>query len=552
MQIARFFCIERVPATLAGLGSVTVVALCAAFLSPVYFTNDDVALSDLLSGVTTGSPEPRVFLISPVLSYLLAWGYELVPSAPIYGLFLYGLHIVWIFTALWMAATSRGSLAQVTTLCLVMPLALSNLLLRLSFTSTAVAGGAVGALCLLSGIARGDRTRMVVSLPLLITSMLLRPDAFPLQACWIVPLWMAARESKRGKALIASAAAIVAAWGASRIVGEVVYSGSAWDQFATYQDARTKLQDTPRFNYWNYDTVAQAGIPWSRNDIELFKSCFNGDPAFADTGLLLKMIHISDAEVFDTMGALRRAHSAGVVNRFAMLMCACAWIVCWASMSRRAARKGVVLLALLLGGLVLLAVFRKVPQRIATPVLFGVSLFPVMAERGCAQGGGLWWRKIPYFLLQTVALAAMAYMSFVGTWSNAVRNVADSEEWALAASRISSVAVDPMVLASGLSSAWHYECCHPLTNGLRAHNITVVPLGWPWWLPPVQRAMTAQGMVDVGRAFSERPEMLLIGTEDTRRMWEVYLRRRLDRDVSVTRACAVDEIGEVQVFRVGR
>ncbi len=57
----------------------------------VFFNNDDVYLAELVSGITTGTPESHLLHINILSGFFLSGLYSILPSVPWYGLFLFGV-----------------------------------------------------------------------------------------------------------------------------------------------------------------------------------------------------------------------------------------------------------------------------------------------------------------------------------------------------------------------------------------------------------------------------------------------------------------------------
>ncbi len=528
----------------SGLISAGVLLVLGLALTPLYAVNDDAQMSDLVTGRTTGEPEPRIAVMSGLLTVPLAWAGSAFPSVPFYPLLL--VVVQWL--GLWALLHAFLSVPRraLRWLALGVVLALFTMLhlLRLSFTSTSMAAGIAGALLLLHHLWTGSRSRRALAAAALLVGLgyLLRPSSFMAQAAWLAPLALSVASLRQVKALAAVGLTVLAIVLVSQAVDRRLYRGEGWERWHRLNDLYVNLLDTSRLSDPEALRPVLAEVGWSAEDLRLFRSFFFAEPTFRDEVVLRRIADFAD-RLPRRYGAVRE-HLRSLLWNYRLCVAAvlAAWIACWFSMTGRSRLAGAVFLALLAGAVVYLAVFRKTPERVLTPLLFAAAAFPLFAPETPPGRRP----RLPGARLGVAG--AFAALVVAGLYVLRLAYDIDAENRGrVAALRAAEAEIAGAGVVHCVFRGFPYEHSPPFAPGSRSPGIRRVPLSWLWLTPPVEAAMERQGLADIGTALATRSDVRLVSTRGAAAVFEAYLRARRGFDVRLVPARALSSMPEVSV-----
>ncbi len=268
--------------------TLALVLVPAVFFDFYYDLNDDTAIKDILSGTYTGAPSGYSIQMLFPLSWVIAAAYRVLPAVPWYGLFLCVCQFgVFSLMAWRLVGLMKRNITRFAALCVLGLAALGLFLRELTMIQYSVTSGLCMA-CAVFLFLTGDRTdkpsaffrRNAVPALLVVLSFMIRTE----MCMMLMPFLAFAGLVKWGgeeriftaanfrKYLFLFAGAMIGILAAFSL-DSLAYSGSEWQSFRRFFDARTKLYDfydLPPYDAENEEFYASIGL--SRESFTLLEN----------------------------------------------------------------------------------------------------------------------------------------------------------------------------------------------------------------------------------------------------------------------------------------
>ena len=287
--------------------------------TPYLATNDDVMLKAIVSGEITGAPDAHLIYIMYPLGWILKLLYSIKKSVTWYDFFMSGIHLaayflVMIRTGEIFRQSKRGiRISAVALSGLLMLLVDFKYLVLHQYTSLAATLAAVALFYVLSAEERSEEMPVkdsIITGVLLILTLWMRKQVFIMALPLFVIAFVYRLEGrfKVRKLLFPVAVGLLAAL--SLIVDRAAYSNPEWQQYKTYNDARTDVYDYYMFppyeenieEYNNLGITESDMFPLGEWDLALFENCkedsMSGLAEF--TGRVWKNLHYQKWEIRHT------------------------------------------------------------------------------------------------------------------------------------------------------------------------------------------------------------------------------------------------------------
>ncbi len=272
------------------------MAVLAAFLIvyyPVFETNDDMAMANFVNGIA-GFSDPHLVFQSSILGRLYVLLYGITARLPWYGMFQYGV-IFAAFTSITYVLGNRLSKGNARViLAVILFVAGFESYANMQFTRTAAIAAAAGLLILLYSVEEQRKGYGIfdalMGLALIAVGSMLRYYAFLsvtalMTGLGVYRLWQFVHKEKdpvTGKVYpLAKAFTLVlialTVCVTLRTVDKAAYSGSEWEYYDRFNDARSNLVDygIPSYSA-NKKALKELGI--TKNDLQMIRSVNILDP----------------------------------------------------------------------------------------------------------------------------------------------------------------------------------------------------------------------------------------------------------------------------------
>ncbi len=350
--------------------------------TPIFETNDDTAMMGIVSGITYGHPSPHIVFSNVLIGKTLAALYELGPSIPWYGVYLYIFQALAAFliirSLLW--ALSPVSVYDLL-LLLISVIACIPIVIYLQFTSTAILMGVAACILhcatlskaslryhwifhilagLLLGVAFMIRTTsayvaVLIALPILVISIRRDRTVFLRTGLFII-------------------IAIVVAIGTETTQRSFYQSHHDWQKYFTYNAVRGALHGYPKLISFDEKPSLYKSIGWSANDRDMFRLWFFTDPLRYSYANLQKIVADMPPLKKTTMGSFDAITS--IISQWPLQVCLVLAVAICQTFMMCGRRRYFSFAYLLYVFLILMyfTMFARLPNRVAMPVLICVLL----------------------------------------------------------------------------------------------------------------------------------------------------------------------------------
>lgn len=340
-----------------------------------FFINDDVFTAMALqAGYTTP-------YIGKLFALFLSKLYTIIPGLPWYGLALLAGNAIAFRMILSIAETTNSGRNEVFAFIFTGLLIYSPFIFEITFTSSSFATAITGILWF-SAKQRAEQVKnrhyFIISATL-ITSFMFRPNAGIMALFSFAPLLFIADK----KHLLKIALAIIPF--GMLLVHDHFASASTGIEYTKFNELRSKIHDRPE-SACNYEDALNS-TPWSQNDFEMFKGWFYQHEHFLSTKSLETLTNSCNKQ-FDNQNISRNTEKIffNNISFYAHTFCFILLVLYFLPRIRfqEAALFGVCLLII-----VYLVLFRKLPERIFAPVLYGFILH-TLSSKSKKQQTGKW------------------------------------------------------------------------------------------------------------------------------------------------------------------
>ncbi len=489
-----------------------IAAVFVLTLDPGYETNDDVAMQGVVDG-GNGVPLPHLIFSNVVIGLMLKSLYSAAGGFPWYGLYLYLLHFAALVALLYAVLSDRRGPIRLRLLALAGVLAIFHLQMwmQLQFTSTALLLGASGLVLYAAAARDGGRRRVYFAAGLMVgLAPLVRWATLPALGLLALPVLLITlrRVPWRRQALFAATAAAVVL-GASLAQAAYYQGKEEWHDYFAFNEVRGFLHQAPGLEGIEQEVLDEIG--WSRNDLRMFARWFFTDESVYEIGDLRAIADSLPSTVAPgtTLGALRPL-TKGADDLVRLGLIAALGAVVWVWGGRRGLGLASVTAATCAAVLLGLAVFAKLPSRVALPMLtFPAMLFLVLPQPPADPGKARSRRAAAGVRIAVVAVSAAALV--VGTLTACGLDVRQREADAYLRRVLAQFeAIDPDGLFISWGAQWPLggSALSPWRRG-GLGGPAKLNLGWPTGSPMQEGWMARWGITDVYAAIALRPDVYL-------------------------------------------
>ena len=223
-------------------------------LDSTYYINDDLMIQDIISGAFLGEVNYHTVYMNSVLSGLIAFGYQILPGIPWFGVYFYACYFLCttfvLYRGLCAFSTKVGKILLTLTWMLVIILLLLKYIVLIHYTLLAAVMGGTALFLFVSE--HRDETALKIlkhhsiSIFLLILTFLTRSQVFYMLLPFLAGagiykislgknLWL---ELKKYIPLLFITFGVVFML---LVVDKVPYTSEEWEEYKLYNDARTNL-----------------------------------------------------------------------------------------------------------------------------------------------------------------------------------------------------------------------------------------------------------------------------------------------------------------------
>ena len=275
---------------LAPWGLVFIFVALVVFFDPVWQTNDDVAMSQIVHGYGISfKPMPHL-----VFSNIL-WGWLLYLMPTVGGLLPYSymtLAII-LFSALAILACLRKMGCPSLLAVLSLSIVLADAIAFPQFTKVSGLATVAGVFACYVYLIKKDGASLIIGWILLFLGNLIRSKELILVLAIAVPVfpWRSIIYDRR---FIIAATLLVFAISSAKMFDDFSYSGDTWRDFKSFNPIRLKFTDYQLGGYFaRYPDIA-AAHGFSQNDLALISSWFFVDPKIADPARISALLETVD------------------------------------------------------------------------------------------------------------------------------------------------------------------------------------------------------------------------------------------------------------------
>ena len=481
-------------------------------LDPAYETNDDIGMQGVVAG-SYGTPLPHLIFSNVLIGLVLKSLYSAAGGFPWYGLYLYLLHFVSLVALFYAVLSDRRGPSRLRMLALAGVLALFHLQMwmQLQFTSTALLLGASGLVLYAAAAREGGRRRVFFAAGVMVgLAPLVRWESLPALALLGLPVLVVfvRRVPWRRQALFAATAAVVVL-GASLAQAAYYQGKPEWRAFFAFNHVRGVLHQSTALGEIGPELLDQIG--WSRNDLTMFAGWFFNDESVYETGDLQAIADSLPPTVAPatTLAALRPLRE-GADDLVRLGLLAALGTLAWVEGGRRGRWLVLLSTATCAATLLGLAVFAKLPNRVALPIVaFPALLFLIRPDSRPEAGRGRPGRgtAAAQAAVAAVAVAALVVGSLTAQSLETRHHEADAYLRRILGQ---FEAIDP----DGLFVSWGAQW--PLGNSALSPwrrgglgGPARLALGWPTGSPMQHKWMARWGITDLYTAIALRPDVYL-------------------------------------------
>lgn len=250
-------------------------------VTAVFYNNDDLYLSEIVSGIMTGRPEGQLLHISYLTGMLISRLYIIWPSVPWYGIFLFSLMYGSIVSAFaFMLFRADKAICKIM-MAIVADYMICSFffchLVEIQYTTVTIVVGATALVAFVLAkdceSVKGYLKNNIVSFLFFFLSFSIRDKAcvMLLPVFFFFGLAKLLKNKKMFKPLLAYAMGLVAVMALLFGIERLGYSSERWTEFEKYNSAREQVMDYTGYpNYQEYREVyeemgisekSQASLP---------------------------------------------------------------------------------------------------------------------------------------------------------------------------------------------------------------------------------------------------------------------------------------------------
>ncbi|MFH1329790.1 MAG: hypothetical protein ABIJ48_03935 [Actinomycetota bacterium] len=504
--------LHRQPLTWAALLSVVVMAVLLLTLTPLYETNDDVAMQAVVDGTLTGEPLPHVILSNVILGLILRSLYRALGWFPWYGAYLYLLHLAALVALVYVVLSGHRERLGLRLLMLGGVVAVFHIpmWMSLQFTSTAFLLGATGVVLFRSVADRVSApwVPIVAAGAMVGISWWVRWRSAAGVLLLAVPILAPALRRTNWRRFVAFAGVVLVFVVAGAAFQAAYYGGQPeWQEYFTFNAVRGQLHQTNALLEVDSTVLSQVG--WSDNDLHMFDNWFFTDAGVFETADL-EAIAAAAPDPFRAAAAASRlrAQAQGWPGGLRVALTAILGGLLWLNGGRRL-RIVVVSATLVFGAAAFyLAATAKLPPRVALPMLafLAVSFLGGICRDPRAMPDPTTDHVRPAWWWAAVIVSAGA-LTVGGLDAAASRERNEAHQVRIGRQLAALDAVDP----AGAFVAWAGEVTRwdsPLSPWTRS-GPHLIPLGWMQRSPAADAVLTRYGIGDLYTAIALREDVYL-------------------------------------------
>lgn len=496
-------------------------------LDPAYETNDDVAMQEVVQG-SHGTPLPHLIFSNVLIGLVLKSLYRAAGAFPWYGLYLYLLHFACLVALLYAVLSDRRGPIRLRLLVLSGVLAIFHLQMwmQLQFTSTALLLGASGLVLYTAAARDGGRRRVFFAAGLMVgLAPLVRWESLPaigLLALPVLLIYLRRVPWRRQVLFVLTAATIVLA---ASLAQAAYYQGKEeWHDYFAFNKVRGLVHQASGL----YDTEQAVldEIGWSRNDLRMFTRWFFTDASVYEIDDLRVIADsLPPAVAPGTTLAALRPLTEGADDLVRLGLIVALGTLLWMEGRRRG--QGLVLMtaAACTAALVGLAVFAKLPSRVALPMLAFPAMLFLIRPQTPTEADPVGSPRAAAGVRAAIAAVSVAAL-VVGTLTACSLNARQSEADAYLRRLLTELeAIDPDGLFISWGAQWPLggSSLSPWRLGGLGGPATL-SLGWPARSPMHEKWQAEWGITDVYEAIALRPDVYLpLAAPELDGLYLVYL-----------------------------
>jgi hypothetical protein len=527
--------------------------LALSFLTPGFESNDDVAMAQIASGVTTGTPSPELVFSNVAIGHVLAGLYRWTDRVNWYTLYLLAVHFASMSGLLYLFLRFRYSRLAVLVFFILFVQFEAALLLRLQFTSTAAMAGVIGLLLVLASGRNGERRSWLATALggfLILLSGLIRSESMYYAVILVSPLLAYEAAVRRSWRTLATACLFVAlGWTAIRCDDWHHRRDPRWRAFQEYNAARGAVHDLPIVEYQDNARFFFARVGWSYNDWGMFKSWFFTDAeTFSYEHLKTLLDRFQGSTWIRHSPSQYLNESLEPISVFRSMMYAdllLAFLLCTGARFRLlliALAECVVLEMMFL----LFSYFLRLPARVVLPAFFAISVagFFVVLDTASASRfliplppSVLWNRWIRGALVAGFC-GGFALISFPCVQEHDARSSGHHYEQRAFMSVIRKMVDDyaanePGAIFLNWGGGLPLQLTPPFNDFREFRRMRVINLGWNTHSPLFQDELRRLEIDDLYRATFEDPRVRIFAARIYLKQLKLFAKEHYNRDIDV-------------------
>ncbi|MGE3316280.1 MAG: hypothetical protein AB7O26_14280, partial [Planctomycetaceae bacterium] len=527
------------------------VALFGSFLSFAaicYESNDDTALMQIANGVETGRPSEYLVFTNILIGRALRWLYEHYPAANWYSLYLFSLHFAAMTSLLWCFLRLETVRIALCFYFLIFVGFEARMLMNFQFTSTAIMTGWAGAMLLLTAESRYRPRSFPLAVPfgtlLLMASAAVREQAFILVVCLSTPLVLAAWLRRPSRRLILWSGIAI---GFSLLL--LMYHrweyrrDPQWREFVAYNAMRGRMQDFPVVDFADNTRFFFRRVGWNDVDYYAFRNFFAVSDQTASPETLARVL-----DLFGSAQGQRKVwddnlHGHLYFFRGQVMLTLSVLAIVLTLASRRwvqIAPAAFAQLSVVAALFVYLGIYGKLEHRVTIPTLACLSIAFVMIhatsrERPLPERlAGIVDRwRFPQKLFRAwqvsiVGISAAAVYIITAQYSlthnnNRISNLAFQHTFQEIVDHNAQANPKPVYVVWKRQMPFLWDYVFSVRPELL--QLSMIRLGWNVHSPLLAGLLAKHQVTDIYQAILDRPEFLLMSSEEDTSFLKGYLRQ---------------------------
>lgn len=270
-----------------------------------FYTNDQVLMRDIASGVYTGTPDGHLVYILYPLGFLLSFLYRIVRIVPWYDIFMWITLPVCSGIITYKVMSSVKNLLAGIVISFVSVASLSSIfcffIVQNEYTVNAGIWGLTGLFCIILASVENCRQNVWAFISLTI-ALWLRKEIFLMLVPFLIVIFLWKYFSTKNKKVFCSLAVLAGIALASVAIDKIAYSSKEWRDFRQYNEYRTQIVDY--YGMPAYSEVAsqmvEAGI--TEAEYNLFSNCIGWNDDYDKLKTIAKLskeLHDANENISD-------------------------------------------------------------------------------------------------------------------------------------------------------------------------------------------------------------------------------------------------------------